>query len=245
MRKFDLGNVLVQAELVTAVHMGKSVIALVAPLTVLNAVLLAVTGFQADVVKGIETLVSTLYVVMSGVMLAGLAEELSTGQTLVYLIHPITNREYIAAWMLAGPGLLGASYILAILAPIMVIEPSLVFESYVYEPVVYGLIELMYITLIALMASLVLRNRSRVTTLILSLVFLAPIVIMIVISIISMVLGIEPSMRMFISLIMVFHPMIPMLLDYSDLKIISFLYAVTASIILGALLFAKADKLEV
>jgi hypothetical protein len=225
--------------------MGKSVIALVAPLTILNAVLLAVTGFQADVVKGIETLISTLYVVMAGVMLAGLAEELSTGQALAYLIHPITNREYIAAWMLAGPGLLGASYILAILAPIVVIEPSLVFESYVYEPVVYGLIELIYITLIALMASLVLRNRSRVTTLILSFVFLAPIVIMIVLSIISIVLGIEPSLRTLISLIMVFHPMVPMLSDYSDLKVASLLYAITASAILGALLFVKADRLEV
>lgn len=245
MRRFILTNVLAQAELITAVHMGKSVIALVAPLTILNAVLLAVTGFQADVVKSIETLISILYVVMAGVMLAGLAEELSTGQALAYLIHPITNREYITAWMLAGPGLLATSYVLAILTPIVVIEPSLVFESHVYEPVVYGLIELVYITLIALMASLVLRNRSRVTTLILSFVFLAPIVVTIVLSIVSMVLGIEPSTRTVVSLIMVFHPMAPMLSDYIDLKIASFLYAITASAILGALLLVKADQLEV
>ncbi len=245
LRGLSLEAVLAQADFIAATMMGRQVIVLVVLASVLNAVLLAISGFQEDIVMGVEGVVGLIYALLAGLIVTGLAEELGSGQAMAYLIHPLTAREYIGAWMLAGPGLLGLSYLLAVAAPVLVASPRLIAYRGVAEPLVYGLGELLLTTLLALLLSIATRSRGKAVLLLLSYLLLAPTLTLLLLAILSMVTGYNVDTEDITVAVSLFHPIVAMYGEYTSTKLLGLLYAYGGSALLSLLLYARAGSMEV
>ncbi|BEP16917.1 hypothetical protein PYJP_02690 [Pyrofollis japonicus] len=245
MKNISFEKILAQADFITSSMLGKSVLALVVVSSVLNAVFLSLSGFQRDAIMVIEVIITLIYVLISSILVTGLAEELGTGQAIAHLVHPISNEEYMLAWLLSGPGLLGISYVLAILTPILVISPRSITNPSIYEPLVYGLGELLYLTLLALMLSVYTRNRSRASLYIIVHELLTPVLVLLALAIIVGMLDIEISESTVMAILGIWHPVAVLTATNSSAKTLLLIYAYGVSFALFALLYQWAKRMEV
>jgi hypothetical protein len=241
----DLERVLAQADFIIANMLGKAVLALVIVSAILDAILLSLAGFQGDTVEAVETAITIIYVLIASVLATGLAEELGTGQAVAHLTHPITNEEYILAWLVSGPGLLGANYVLAILTPTLVIAPREIANPSIYEPIVYGLGELLYLTLLALAASIHLRSRSKAILFMLAYELLAPLAVLMSLAIVSGVLDISIDEDAITVITGIWHPISALAAQSTTIKVLLTIYSYSLSIILSLLLYRWARRMEV
>jgi len=244
-KRMNMDTVLAQTDFIVMNTLGKALITLVILVSVLNAIFLPVTGFEPDASKDTEIFLGIIYTLIAALMLTGIADEVGTGQAMIYLVQPITKREYIAAWLLAGPALLGVSYVAAILIPALVLSPRLITKPTIYEPVIYTLGELLYIALLTLLLSLLLRNKSRAVFAVLSFMFLIPALGILVLGILSSALGLHISNRVLALFASIFHPAVVIFEDDSLVRLFGLLYSYGGSAVLVALLLKYSEKIEV
>ena len=237
--------VLAQTDFIVMNTLGKALITLVIIVSVFNAVFLPVTGFEPEATKGTEIFLGIVYTLIAAFMLTGIADEIGTGQAMIHLVQPITKREYVAAWLLAGPALLGISYITAILIPALVLSPRLMTKSTIYEPVIYTLGELLYIALLTLFLSLLLRNKSRAVFAVLSFMFLIPALGILILGILSSALELHISDRVLTVFASIFHPAAAILENDPLVRLFGLIYSYGGSTILVALLLRYSEKIEV
>ena len=245
MKRISVDAVLAQTDFIVMNTLGKALITLVILVSVLNAVFLPVTGFEPEATKGTEVFLGVIYTLMAALMLTGIADEIGTGQAMIHLVQPITKREYIAAWLLAGPALLGISYIAAILIPALVLSPRLITKPTIYEPVIYTLGELLYIALLTLFLSLLLRNKSRAVFAVLSIMFLIPALGLLILGILSSALGLHISSKVLTVFTSIFHPAIVIFENDSMVRVFGLLYSYGSSTALVALLLKYSERIEV
>ncbi len=245
MKRISMNAVLAQTDFIVMNTLGKALITLVVLVSVLNAVFLPVTGFEPEATKGTEVFLGVIYTLIAALMLTGIADEIGTGQAMIYLVQPITKREYIAAWLLAGPALLGVSYVAAILIPALVLSPRLITKPTIYEPVIYTLGELLYIALLTLLLSLLLRNKSRAVFAVLSFMFLIPALGILILGILSSMFGLHISNKVLAIFTTIFHPAAVIFENDSMTKLFGLLYSYGGSAALVALLLKYSERIEV
>ena len=245
MKRISMDAILAQTDFIVMNTLGKALITLVILVSVLDAVFLPVTGFEPDATKGTEVFLGVIYTLMAALMLTGIADEIGTGQAMIHLVQPITKREYIAAWLLAGPALLGVSYITAILIPALVLSPRLITKPIIYEPVIYTLGELLYIALLTLFLSLLLRNKSRAVFAVLSFMFLIPALGILILGILSSTLGLHISDKVLAVFTSIFHPAIVIFENDSAIRVFGLLYSYGGAAALVALLLEYSERIEV
>ncbi len=245
MKRVSMDAILAQTDFIVMNTLGKALITLVILVSVLNAVFLPVTGFEPDATKGTELFLGIIYTLMAALMLTGIADEIGTGQAMIHLVQPITKREYITAWLLAGPALLGVSYIAAILIPALVLSPRLITKPIIYEPVTYTLGELLYIALLTLFLSLLLRNKSRAVFAVVSFMFLIPALGALTLGILSSMLGLRLSAEVLTVFISIFHPAVVIFENDSMVRVFGLLYSYGGSAALVALLLEYSERIEV
>jgi len=245
LKRVDWETVLAQTDFIIMSMLGKSLVGLVVLVAVLNAVFLPITGFEPETAKNLEAFFGVTYTLLAALLLTGIADEIGSGQAMIHLVQPITRREYIAAWLLAGPALLGVSYVIALLVPAVVLSPRMITNPAVYEPALYGLGELVYIALITLLASLVLRNKSRAVFAVIAFMFLIPAIVGIMAAIVSEALGVQISDEAMTVFISIFHPVVAMFDNYGSVRAFGLIYPWAASLLLVLIILRYIDLVEV
>ena len=243
-QKLSHRTVLTHANYIVESMLGRPLITLVTLVALLNSIFISVRGFQPESVEGIEATLSLLYALASGLIAAGLAEELGGGQALAYLIHPITSREYILAWMLAGSALIGASYVIAVLSPYLILSPTLLAEDYIVKPLLLGLGTILYYTMISITASIILRNRSLVSLLIISYSILVPIIATILSEVVSAA-GFEVDYNIVTAIVTFFIPIIAVPDSPAKVQALGYLVAYGGTLTLGFIADRLARRMEV
>jgi len=238
-------SILAQADFIVMSAMGRGLLALTVLIAVLNAVFIPMSGASQSDMVIMEFFLIVIYTLLASLLLTGIADEIGSGQALIHLVQPITKREYVAAWLIAGPALLGVSYVAAIAIPALVLSPRIVAKPAIYDPIVYGLGELLYISMLTLAFSLMVRNKNRAVLGAISFLFLIPVLGLLILAILSVSMGQSVSEKAIVFLVTLFHPAIPMTTNFHGIRVFSLAYSYGATILLSALLLRYSKKLEV
>ena len=246
----SLARVVEQAEFNTRLHLGKAALAMALLVETLVALILVSSGLEPGAYLAALIPSSIIYTFIASIALTSLAEELATGQALAHLAHPLTRREYVASWLVAGPLLFSGVLAAAVAAPILIVEPRFLLDRATALMLLYALLEPAYHSIITIAASLAARSRPKALAAVLGLQLVAPVITALALDVATAVLHASLDEAAFRAILSVFHPVLAALPFETTVPtgrpLILATLAVAAVLIAASLLVARlSSRLEV